>query len=121
MFSRNLVTSLADLGGYKMILRVWRGWTVPENAAAYESFLRDEKFPYIHARSMPGFHGIRLLRLDGPEEIEFMTIMRFESIEAIRAFAGERYEEAVVQPTARALLCRFEDRARHYEERIAEV
>jgi len=103
-----------------MILRVWRGWTAPDNADAYEAFLRDEMFPHIYTQSIAGFHGIRLLRMDRPDEVEFMTIMRFDSIEAIKAFAGERYEEAVILPKAHALFTRFEERARHYEERISE-
>jgi len=103
-----------------MILRIWRGWTTPANAAAYEAFLRDELFPRIYSQSIAGFDGISLSRLDGPEEIEFITIMRFDSIEAIKAFAGEQYEKAVILPKAHAVLSRFEDRARHYEERIPE-
>ncbi|HEY3740353.1 MAG TPA: hypothetical protein VGL53_10935 [Bryobacteraceae bacterium] len=104
-----------------MILRVWRGWTATAaNAAAYEAFLRDEMFPKIHAQEIQGFHGISLSRFDGPDEIEFMTIMRFDSIDAIKAFAGEQYQEAVVLPKARALLSRFEAQSRHYEVRIPE-
>lgn len=104
-----------------MILRLWRGWTTKENAPAYEAFLRDELFPAIYGKSIPGFHGIKLVRHDAPDEIEFMTIMRFDSIEAIKAFAGDRYEDAVILPKAHAVLSRFEPQASHYEERIPEV
>lgn len=104
-----------------MILRVWRGWTATaENADAYEAFLRDEMFPRIHGQRIQGFHGISLSRFDGADEIEFMTIMRFDSIEAIQSFAGERYQDAVVLPKARAVLSRFDAQSRHYEVRIPE-
>jgi hypothetical protein len=64
-----------------------------------------------------GYRGIRLLRraLDG--EVEFITLMWFDSWEAVKAFAGEDHEHAVVPPKARAVLARFDDRSQHYEVR----
>lgn len=100
-----------------MIGRVWQGWTTPENADAYESLLRHEVFLHIEGRQIPGFREIQLLRRDLGAEVEFMTIMWFESLEAVRGFAGDDYEAAVVPPAARALLSRFDDRSRHYEIR----
>ena len=101
-----------------MVARIWHGWTTPANADAYESLLRDEIFVGIKGRSIPGFRGIDLLRrpLDG--EVEFVTIMTFDSLDAVRAFAGEDYEAAVVPPKARAVLARFDERSQHYEVRI---
>lgn len=96
-----------------MIARLWHGWTAPENADAYEEFLRTKMFPSIHR--VPGYLGADLLRRDDGQEIAFVTITRFESLDAVRAFAGENYERAVVEPEARALLSRFEDRSVHYE------
>lgn len=101
-----------------MIARIWHGWTTPSNADPYESLLREEVFVGIKNRSIDGFRGIELLRLDLGDEVEFVTIMHFESIDAVRAFAGEAYEVAVVPPKARALLARFDERSRHYEVRI---
>lgn len=97
--------------------RVWRGWTSPENAGAYEKLLRTEIFPAIAARNLPGYRGVRLLVRPCPGETEFMTVMTFGSLEDIRAFAGEDSEKAVVPDRARELLRRFDDRAAHYELR----
>jgi antibiotic biosynthesis monooxygenase (ABM) superfamily enzyme len=96
-----------------VIARVWHGWTPPQNADAYEQFLRTKKFPSIH--SVPGYLGADLLRRDAGDEIAFVTITRFESLESVRAFAGEDYEQAVVEPEARRLLSRFDERSEHYE------
>jgi len=96
-----------------VIARIWHGWTAPENADAYEEFLRTKMFPSIHR--VPGYLGADLLRRDDGQEIAFVTITRFESLDAVRAFAGENYERAVVEPEARALLSRFDDRSEHYE------
>jgi heme-degrading monooxygenase HmoA len=101
-----------------MISRIWHGWTSPENADAYESLLREEIFVGIKDRRIPGFKGIQLLRRNLEGEVEFVTVMRFESIDAVREFAGEDYEACVVPPSARALLSRFDLRSRHYEIRI---
>lgn len=98
-----------------MIGRVWHGWTTPENADAYESLLRHEIFEGIQDRQIAGFHGIQLMRRSLETDVEFMTLMLFDSIDAVRAFAGEDYEVAVVPPKAQALLSRFDARSQHYE------
>jgi len=98
-----------------MICRVWHGWTTTVNAGAYESLLREEIFAGIAARQIAGFQGIDLVRRDGPEETEFVTIMWFDSLDAVRAFAGGDYEVAVVPPSARRMLARFDERSAHYE------
>lgn len=98
-----------------MITRIWHGWTTAQNADAYERLLRTEIFEGIAARRIDGFRGIDLLRRAQGEEVEFVTIMWFDSLAAIRAFAGGDYEAAVVPPAARALLRRFDSRSAHYE------
>lgn len=100
-----------------MISRIWHGWTTPENADAYDQLLRREIFEGIAGRAIPGFQGIDLLRRDGPDETEFVTIMWFDGLEAVGVFAGKDYEVAVVPPAARALLARFDARSAHYEVR----
>jgi antibiotic biosynthesis monooxygenase (ABM) superfamily enzyme len=95
-----------------VIARIWHGWTSPDNADAYEEFLRKKMFPSIHR--VPGYIDADLLRRDAGDEIGFVTITRFESLESVRAFAGEDYEQAVVEPEARALLSRFDERYEHY-------
>jgi antibiotic biosynthesis monooxygenase (ABM) superfamily enzyme len=95
-----------------MITRVWRGWTEAANADAYERFLLDELFPAM--RDIPGFHGADVLRRPEADEVAFITLTRFASLEAVRAFAGEHYEVPVLEPQALALLARYDERAEHF-------
>lgn len=98
-----------------MIARVWHGWTSPQNADAYEALLKSEIFSGIAARKIAGCRGIELGRRDLGAEVEFVTVMRFDDLDAVRQFAGEDYEQAVVPAKARALLSRFDARSQHYE------
>src|SRR5205085_7866110 len=97
-----------------MIARVWHGFARSrENADAYEAFLRETFLPA--AEKIAGYRGAQVLRRDLGEEIEFVTVTRFDSIDAIKAFAGETYETANVAPRARELLARWNPRCDHYE------
>ncbi len=99
-----------------MIERVWRGWTTAENGQAYEKLLRKQIFPGIAARGVRGYTGIRLLRRElSSGELEYMTIMSFDSLEAVRAFGGEDYHRAYVPQAAREVLSRFDETSAHYE------
>jgi len=100
-----------------MISRIWHGWTTFTNADKYEAMLKDEIFVGVQNRHIPGFKKIQLLRREAGGEIEFVTIMMFDSLEAVRQFAGEDYETAVVPEKARAILSRFDERSQHYEIR----
>ena len=100
-----------------MITRIWHGWTTHSNADKYEALLKEEIFVGIQNRKIRGFNGIQLLRREVGQEIEFVTIMLFESLNSIREFAGEDYEVAVVPEKARAVLSRFDERSQHYEIR----
>jgi heme-degrading monooxygenase HmoA len=102
-----------------MISRIWHGWTTAENADKYEALLKDEIFDGIKARNIRGFRQIQLLRRPIGTEIEFVTVMEFDSLNAVREFAGEDYEVAVVPAHARAVLSRFDARSQHYEIRIS--
>jgi antibiotic biosynthesis monooxygenase (ABM) superfamily enzyme len=97
-----------------MISRVWHGWTNPENADAYQKLLLSEIFEGIEKRDIAGYMGIELYRREVGEEVEFVTVMKFDSLEAVRAFAGDDYEVAVVPPKARLLLAHFDQRSQHY-------
>ena len=96
-----------------MIGRLWRGWTTKENAPKYQALLESEVLPGIHR--VDGYHGAYLLRRELPDEVEFVTITLFESFDAVRRFAGDDYEKAVVPPAARRLLARFDERSTHYD------
>ena len=102
-----------------MITRVWHGWTTQANAPIYENLLRTEIFTLIAARQIAGYRGISLCRRDLGEEIEFVTIMWFDSLDAVRMFAGENYGVAVVPTKARAVLSRFDAVSAHYETVVA--
>jgi heme-degrading monooxygenase HmoA len=100
-----------------MISRIWHGWTTLVNADRYEAMLRDEIFVGIQNQHIRGFKGIQLLRREVGEEVEFVTIMMFDSLDAVREFAGGDYELAVVPKKARAVLSHFDERSQHYEVR----
>ncbi len=104
-----------------MIARIWHGWTSPGNADRYEALLNEEIFVGIQDRGIRGFKGIQLLRRDLGEEVEFVTIMHFDSLDAVREFAGENYEVAVVPENARAVLSRFDEQSQHYEVRARKI
>jgi len=96
-----------------MISRLWRGWTTFDNADAYEELLRTKILPGIHR--VDGYKGAYLLRRDVEDRVEFVTLTLWESMGAVRAFAGEDHEVAVVPPEARQLLSKFDRRSKHYE------
>ena len=100
-----------------MISRIWHGWTAPANADAYEALLKSEIFVGIGERQIAGYRGIQLFRRPLENEVEFVTLMWFDSLDAVRIFAGEDYEVAVVPPKARLLLTHFDARSQHYEVR----
>ena len=102
-----------------MISRLWHGWTTPENADGYEALMiRSTIFSGILGRGVAGLERIELLRRPLGAEVEFVTIMRFASWDAVRAFAGPDWEVSVVPPAARAVLARFDEKAQHYEVRV---
>lgn len=101
-----------------MVGRLWHGWTTTANADAYERLLREEIFPGIAAKGVAGYRGIQLFRRPvEADEVEFLTIMWFDSWDAVKQFAGDDYERAYVPPKARQVLSRFDGRSLHYEVR----
>jgi heme-degrading monooxygenase HmoA len=91
-----------------MICRLWRGWTTKENAGAYERIVRGQVIPGIEAQGIPGFLSIDLVRREREDDVEFMTLMWFDSLTAVRTFMGEDYEVAHVSAAAQAVLSRFD-------------
>jgi len=103
-----------------MICRIWRGWTTLENADAYQTILTGEVMPSIHERKIDGFIRHECMRRNittdtGDDEVEFTTIIWFESIDAVKEFVGDDYETAHVPAKPRTVLKRFDARSTHYE------
>lgn len=96
-----------------MIARVWHGYTKPEHAAPYEAMLKPELLPGV--ANVKGYRGSYLLRRDLGVEVEFITVMLWDSIDAIRAVAGPDYETAVVPEERRRYLSRYDPKSAHYE------
>ena len=96
-----------------MIIREWRGRATAPRAEAYPEHFRTAVLPEL--RGVPGFAGAQLARRRVGEAVEFLVLTRWETMEAIRAFAGADIERAVVEPGAVAALIEFDARVRHYE------
>jgi len=96
-----------------VIARVWHGYTKPENADAYEAMLKPEPLPGIG--KVPGYRRSYLLRREAGSEVEFITMLLWDSIDAIRAVTGPDYETAVIPEQRRKYLSRYDAKAAHYE------
>ena len=96
-----------------MIARIWHGWTKAADAMTYEKMLRDEIFPSISARKISGYGGAELFVREDSNEVEFVTVLRFDSMDAVKEFAGADKSKPVIFPKAETLITRME-RARHY-------
>lgn len=98
-----------------MVGRIWRAWATAGNADAYEQLLRSKILPELDAAE--GCHGAYVLRREHGDEVEFVVLHLFDSIAAVREFAGDDYEVAVIPEPARKLLARFDETAQHYDVR----
>jgi len=101
-----------------MISRIWHGYTTKNNAETYENLLKNEIFEGIKNRNIQGYRGIQLLRQELQFETEFITIMWFDSIDAVIKFAGEEYEKAVVLEKAQKILLRYDKTSQHYTVKV---
>jgi heme-degrading monooxygenase HmoA len=101
-----------------MIARIWHGWTKRADAKTYEKMLRDEIFPSIAARNIKGYRGAELFIREDENETEFVTLLRFDSMGAVKEFAGADETKPVIFPGVKMLLTRMEP-ARHYRTAIA--
>ena len=97
------------------IKRVWHGWTTPKNADKYQNLLHDEVFPGIEAKNIPGYQSIELFRKNIGDEVEFVTIMTFDSLQNVIDFQGEDYERCYVPDAAKLVLERWDQVSVHYE------
>jgi heme-degrading monooxygenase HmoA len=96
-----------------VIARVWHGWTTPEHADSYEAHLKPELLPGLSR--VKGFSGSHLLRRTVGNEVEFITIIFWDSLDAVRAVAGPNYETAVIPEERKQFLKRYDSKAAHYE------
>lgn len=97
------------------IKRVWHGWTTKENADKYQRLLSNEVLPGIEAKRIPGYRKIEVLRIDLQNEVEFVTIMSFDSLQNVVDFQGENYKKCYVPAAAQAVLKRWDKESTHYE------
>jgi len=97
------------------IKRVWHGWTTRENADVYQKLLHDDVFPGIEAKKIPGYRRIELFRRDHDDEVEFITIMTFDTLQNVIDFQGEDYTRCYVPEAAKKVLKRWDQRSAHYE------
>jgi hypothetical protein len=98
-----------------MIARIWHGWTTTANADKYENLLKNEIFKGIEDKRVKGYKKISLLKRPAGEEVEFITIMLFENLKAVKDFAGEQYEKSYVPEKARQVLSKHDETSQHYE------
>jgi antibiotic biosynthesis monooxygenase (ABM) superfamily enzyme len=97
------------------VKRIWHGWTTPENADIYERLLREEVSVGIEAMKIAGLRRFEMMRRPQVDEVEFVTIMEFDDIDAVKAFVDGDYEACYVPEAARRVLKRFDERSQHYD------
>ena len=111
LLARRVGPTVGTLGS--VIARIWRGWAPLASADDYQRHYESEVSGHLHAVS--GFRGARLLRRQDGQEVMFTSITFFASLDAIRGFAGDDYEVAVVEEGARRALSRWDERVSHHE------
>lgn len=97
------------------IKRVWHGWTTKENAELYQTILNEQVLPGIEAKNIPGYQKIEVLRIERDDEVEFVTIMTFGSLQNVLDFQGENYKRCYVPAAAQQVLKRWDQESTHYE------
>ena len=96
------------------IKRVWHGWTTRENADSYQNILQNEVIPGIESKNISGLRKFEILRVELDDEVEFVTMITFESLEDVIAFQGEEYQKAYVPDAAQKVLKRWDLETLHY-------
>jgi antibiotic biosynthesis monooxygenase (ABM) superfamily enzyme len=86
---------------------------MPEHADAYESMLKPELLPGISKAK--GYRGSFLMRRNVGAEVEFITILLFDSLDDVRAVAGPNYQQSIIPEDRRKYLSRHDEKAAHYE------
>lgn len=99
------------------IIRTWKGWTTLENAPIYENLLINEVFPTVKKNGVIGLEKVSISTKNNDDEVEFFLTLQFDSLDAVKSFAGEEYENAYIPDNAKQVLKRFDKKAEHYELR----
>jgi hypothetical protein len=99
------------------IIRTWKGWTTFENAAIYEDMLIHEVFPAIKKKGVDGLEKVSISTQHKKDDVEFFLVLQFDSLDAVKTFAGENYEKAYIPENAQKVLLRYKKTAQHYEFR----
>ena len=97
------------------IIRTWKGWTTLLNAPIYEDMLINEVFPSVKKKGVDGLEKVSISTLKKEKEVEFFLVLQFDSLDAVKSFAGENYEKAYIPDNAKAVLLRYDDSAQHFE------
>ena len=97
------------------IIRTWKGWTTLENAPIYEDMLINEVFPEVKKKGVTGLEKVSISTKHHENEVEFFLVLQFDTIESVKLFAGEDYENAYIPDNAKRVLLRYETTAQHYE------
>jgi hypothetical protein len=97
------------------IIRTWRGWTTLKNASIYEDMLINEVFPTVKRNGVTGLEKVSISTKNKKDEVEFFLVLQFDSLDAVKSFAGENYENAYIPDNAKQVLNRYDKTAEHYE------
>ncbi|EAR03001.1 hypothetical protein [Maribacter sp. HTCC2170] len=97
------------------IIRTWKGWTTLENAPIYEDMLINEVFPTVKKKGVLGLEKVSISTQKGVNEVAFFLVLQFESLSAVKTFAGENYEKAYIPENAKRVLSRYDENAQHFE------
>ena len=95
-------------------IRTWKGWTTLENAPIYEDLLINEVFPAIKRKGVEGLEKVSISTREKNDEMEFFLVLQFDSLDSVKVFAGEDYEQAYIPDNARLVLSRYDKTARHF-------
>lgn len=96
------------------IIRTWKGWTTLENAPIYENMLINEVFPAVKKKGVDGLEKVSISTMGKPDEVEFFLVLQFNSLDAVKVFAGENYEKAYIPDNAKRVLLRYDETAQHF-------
>lgn len=96
------------------IIRTWKGWTTLENAPIYEDMLVNEVFPAVKKKGVDGLEKVSISTVEKPDEVEFFLVLQFNSLDAVKVFAGKNYEKAYIPDNAKRVLLRYDETAQHF-------